>query len=113
MAGEYFHVSNSSTSNKYAIQKINNCLDKIQELIDNYEPATTSQDFALLSTTIDITDSATTFFVSDLPMNEFPVYGNYGTTRIKIGKINNLGQFISNGVIGTFVVYQLYRKKSI
>lgn len=113
MAGEYFHVSNSGRSNKYAIQKINNCLDKIQELIDSYEPATTSQDFAVLNQTVTIDDETTTFFVSDLPMNEFPVYGCYGTTRVKIGKINNLGQFISNGVTGTFAVYQLYRKKTI
>ena len=109
MAQESFNLS--GMQNKFAMDKINVAFKSIQHLIDTYEPATTEQDYAVMtfSGTLEVGQS---WYVDKLPITETTIFGMYGTTYVKVGTLSTDGKFTAT-VNGTYVIWQPYRQDKI
>lgn len=109
MAQESFNLS--GMQNKFAMDKINVAFKSIQNLIDTYEPKVTEQDYAVLTYTGEL-EVGQEWFVDKLPITQIPVFGQYGTTNIRVGTLGVDGKFVVERN-GYFVIWQPYRQDKI
>lgn len=95
----------------YYVEKINTCLQKIEEMIVNHYPLMTEQDYGLIQ--------LNRTFVKDeeirlniKPLDTVALFGIYGSTLVKIGDVD-LDGILKVEVNGHFEVLQPYRRNTL
>ena len=109
MTVKAFNVAEKNQT--YYVEKINTCLQKIEEMIVNYKPLITVQDY-------DIIQMKQTFNKGEEirlninPLEEVQLFGIYGSTLVKIGTVG-LDGVLKVEVDGYYEVLQPYRRNMI
>lgn len=105
-AGENFQVSDSETS-KITLDAINTSFDAIQEMITNFTPVETKQDYAALSYSGELI-AGKAMLTTQPSIDNVDIYGSIGTSYVRCGTLNN---YVFNPIItvSSVTIYQLYR----
>lgn len=109
MTVKAFNVAEKNQT--YYVEKINTCLQKIEEMIVNYKPLTTVQDYGIIQMK-QIFNKGEEIRLNINPLEEVQLFGIYGSTLVKIGTVG-LDGVLKVEVDGYYEVLQPYRRNTI
>lgn len=95
----------------YYVEKINTCLQKIEEMIVNYQPLITEQDYGIIQLNQTFKKDEE-IRLNVRPLEEVQLFGIYGSTLVKIGTVG-LDGILKVEVDGHYEVLQPYRRNTI
>ena len=109
MTVKAFNVAEKNQT--YYVEKINTCLQKIEEMVVNYKPLTTVQDYDIIQMK-QMFNKGEEIRLNINPLEEVQLFGIYGSTLVKIGTVG-LDGILKVEVDGYYEVLQPYRGNTI
>ena len=109
MTVKAFNVAEKNQT--YYVEKINTCLQKIEEMIVNYKPLITVQDYSIIQMKQTF-NKGEEIRLNINPLEEVQLFGIYGSTLVKIGTVG-LDGVLKVEVDGYYEVLQPYRRNMI
>lgn len=108
-AEEAFEVADAGLS-KHTQSAINRSLDRIQEMVDSWQPVVVRQDFAVMSLNL-ISVDGVSVDTGIKPITETPIFATSSqySGYVYIGRLLTNGQLIMEGTYGSITVYQYIR----
>lgn len=108
-AEDAFEVADAGLS-KHTQSAINRSLDRIQEMVDTWQPLVNRQDFAVLSMDL-VSYDGTTVDTGIKPLVETPIFATSPrySGYVYIGRLMTNGTLVMEGTYGQITVYQYIR----
>ena len=109
MTVKAFNVAEKNQT--YYVEKINTCLQKIEEMVVNYKPLTTVQDYGIIQMKQTFNkDEEIRLNIN--PLEEVQLFGIYGSAFATIGTVGSDG-VLKVEVDGYYEVLQPYRRDTL